>query len=1003
MPASRSSRIKILSEAQTDKVFGTPYFDDEDRILYFSLDESDREAFKKIRSNPLKVIFILQNGYFKAKQLFWPIDELTLQTKDIEYIIARYGLPKMSFNKVSVNAVGKQKKDILSHNGYKLCGKKERLELKRIAKNSASISTKPIFVFTSLLIHLSKKNIVVPAYSTLQDLVGYALNSLREELELKIENLVSKELASKLDKLLEKFESLYQLTAIKKDAKDFSLKQMEKEIIKLNSLSSIFKGSKAIIKKIGISAEGVKYYASMVDYYSQNRLKRLKKNTCYLYLLCFANQKYHHINDNLIKAFIYHTKKISDKAEELTKETLLSLKLEGHENLNGASEVLRLFCEKSIPDDELFLKVKQLAFSLLPQDKFPFMCKFIKDAAFDKDEVTWEHKESLIFQYKRNLRPLINAIDLQSSKSRDPLISSINSLKKSIISKKPLKKSQRYYHTSLIPPKMQKHLFQNNNKQLNTERWEIFLYDQISKSLKTDGIYCKNSTIFKSFDDDLIDIDYWRKNKKSILAKIGSDNLLRPINETLEILKKDLEFKISTTNKNISSGLNSNIKVKKNKGEVSWNLLYQQTQNLDENKVFSNIKQVSISQVLRTVASECNLFESFSHILEEDVRSKQSPEVILAVILAMATNTGLGKMAEISDLSFHELSYTMQNCFRLDTVGKANDSIVNEIVKMPLFRLYDIEEGVIFSSSDGQKFESQVATINSRHSSKYFGMNKGVSSIPGIANNVPFNAVLTSANEHESNYVFDIVYNNSTDIDLDIHTTDTHGSNKANYILLHLFGFKFAPRLKNIKSRTKGLVGFKNSNSYKGMLIPPSRKANTKLISDQWDDCLRIFASLAVKKSNQSTLVRKLCAGDAKNKTKLAIWELNEIIKSTYIYEFIDDLQLRQNVQKTLNRGESFNKLTRAIATVGSSKLRFRTEMEQKISLECNRLIANIVIFYNLKLLSHMKKEKISIDAKTYKRIISRTSPVAWKHINLQGKYEFRGVQSINFNEIVGT
>jgi TnpA family transposase len=267
---------------------------------------------------------------------------------------------------------------------------------------------------------------------------------------------------------------------------------------------------------------------------------------------------------------------------------------------------------------------------------------------------------------------------------------------------------------------------------------------------------------------------------------------------------------------------------------------------------------------------------------------------------------------------------------------------------------------------------------------------------------VPFNAILTPANDHESNYVLDILYNNSSDINPDVHTTDTHGSNKANFILLYLFGFKFAPRLKNLKSRTNTLIAFKDMKKYDGLLIRPSKRVNKKLILDQWDNCLRIFASLALKTTTQSTIIRKLCSVDAKNRTKQAIWELNEIVKSTYIYEFINDLKLRQNVQKTLNRGESFNKLTRAISTIGSSKIKFRTEMEQKISLECNRLIANIIIYFNLKLLTHMKKEKISPDQSTYERIMKGTSPVAWRHINLQGRYEFKGTQSINFDEIVG-
>lgn len=71
---------------------------------------------------------------------------------------------------------------------------------------------------------------------------------------------------------------------------------------------------------------------------------------------------------------------------------------------------------------------------------------------------------------------------------------------------------------------------------------------------------------------------------------------------------------------------------------------------------------------------------------------------------------------------------------------------------------------LIHSSSDGQKYETQIHTLQSRHSSKYFGMNKGITSYTMVANHIPIQARIIGANEHESHYVFDILYNNTTNI-----------------------------------------------------------------------------------------------------------------------------------------------------------------------------------------------------------------------------------------------
>ena len=117
---------------------------------------------------------------------------------------------------------------------------------------------------------------------------------------------------------------------------------------------------------------------------------------------------------------------------------------------------------------------------------------------------------------------------------------------------------------------------------------------------------------------------------------------------------------------------------------------------------------------------------------------------------------------------------------------------------MPIFRHYDIG-GVVHSSSDGQKFETAVRTFNARHSPKYFGLKKGIVPYTLVANNVPVNARNISADDHESHFVFDILYNNSTDIQPDIHSVDRHGTNHVNSALLYVFGDS-SPRVIRISA-----------------------------------------------------------------------------------------------------------------------------------------------------------------------------------------------------------
>jgi len=66
----------------------------------------------------------------------------------------------------------------------------------------------------------------------------------------------------------------------------------------------------------------------------------------------------------------------------------------------------------------------------------------------------------------------------------------------------------------------------------------------------------------------------------------------------------------------------------------------------------------------------------------------------------------------------------------------ANDSITNATAKLPVFQLFDIQ-GTLHLSSDGQRMETQIDTINARYSPKYFGLQKGVTAYIVLGDTVP--------------------------------------------------------------------------------------------------------------------------------------------------------------------------------------------------------------------------------------------------------------------------
>ena len=120
---------------------------------------------------------------------------------------------------------------------------------------------------------------------------------------------------------------------------------------------------------------------------------------------------------------------------------------------------------------------------------------------------------------------------------------------------------------------------------------------------------------------------------------------------------------------------------------------------------------------------------------------------------------------------------------------------------------------------------------------------------------MPVNAKLMGLNEHESHHVFDLLYNNTSEIQPDMLSTDFHGTNQVNFALLDLFGWQFAPRYPKFGHVIDEL--FSVSEDDNSRLLNMRKPIRSKIICDDWDFVQRIILSLQRKETTQSTIVRK--------------------------------------------------------------------------------------------------------------------------------------------------
>ena len=83
---SNQKRLYLLSEAEIEEIYDRPIFNQEEQSLYFELNQNELNALDQLESIKTRLHFILQIGYFKAKQRFFKFRFEDVQN-DVTYIV----------------------------------------------------------------------------------------------------------------------------------------------------------------------------------------------------------------------------------------------------------------------------------------------------------------------------------------------------------------------------------------------------------------------------------------------------------------------------------------------------------------------------------------------------------------------------------------------------------------------------------------------------------------------------------------------------------------------------------------------------------------------------------------------------------------------------------------------------------------------------------------------------------------------------------------------------
>ena len=986
---SQSKRtISLLSDAEQDAIYAEPDFNEVEQVLYFDFTDDELNTANQYRTIKARVSFLLMLGYFKAKQqLYHP--ELS-QRCDAEYLLNKYfpDFNGLLSGKIDARLYRLQRTEVLRLYAYSECsGKTEEKAEAQLVKLLRYYS-KPHNALRQLLAYFENQQIIIPSYRKLQDMFTQAFGKEENRLAPLLSNL-PEQIQSQLSDLIRRDNGLSQLNIIRAGQKDFQYTAVKAEVEKAQRIAELYVFTKSFVPRLQLSKNAIQYYAEIAEQYAASRLRRIKQHQQWLHLICFVHFRYQQIMDNLITSFMHHTRAIMDSAKTYADLALMEYSSKMVVDFPKLAQFLKWFPERdtALSQEEL----NRIAFEILPQPQFSALAEFLEGNTFDKKDAKREFyldSSRLLALY---LRPILLTVDFEYFKSSNLIIELIALLKSHYSNGKAPAQLKFSDDLGLTIPKHEIMYLKRNpsDECLDPYLLEFYVYQKMYHHLDRGRLFCNDSVTYRDIDKDLVD-ESLIEHAETIAADYGYSKIPIYCDERLDAALAELDEAWTRTTNRIETGENVGIEITQTKDTMRWTLLYDVSEKLDDS-FFRNLSKVEIADIMMFIGERLSMWDGFSHIKGRYIKHiKPVALAVNACLLSEAFGFGEAKMADMCDLSFNLLRSTRKDFIRVDTLCTVNDIVSNFICSLPIFKRWNLLEDKLLADADGQKFATSNSTIQSRYSKKYLGKGKGISLYTLIANFVAVNAKNIGLNEYEGHSLYDMIYSNKTDVDIDMVTGDGHSLNQLNFVALDAVNVDYVPSIKNVREATEDLYCTDNTKPVSG-LLQPKGKINIERIKSEKRGITRVLLSLILQENTQSNIIRKLNSHARYARLKAALFEYNKILKTTNVLNLIDNMPLRKAIRTARNRTESYHQLQSLIRKIYNGVFKGKKIVDNRVSAHAARLIANCIVAYNSTILNQIYEKMVKSGAsQAVLDEFARVSPIAWAHILFTGRYSFK-------------
>ena len=406
-------------------------------------------------------------------------------------------------------------------------------------------------------------------------------------------------------------------------------------------------------------------------------------------------------------------------------------------------------------------------------------------------------------------------------------------------------------------------------------------------------------------------------------------------------------------------------------------------------RLYALVPRIRITDLLAEVNGWTGFAERFTHFRTGEADAELP--ALMGAILADATNLGLDRMAESSrGLTIHQLNLVIDRYVRPETYAAALAAVVDAQHAQPFAAVWGPGST---SSSDGQFFPAggrgeAASDYNARQGSEPGSVFYGFISDRFAS----YYSRVIAAAASEAPYVLDGLMHHESAVEIHEHATDTAGAVESIFALAHAFGYRFAPRIRDLGERKLYVADRAMAEGLPDTVL--GGVINRVTIEENWAEVLRLAASIRAGIVPPSVILKKLAAFPRQNALHRALREMGRLERAIFTCDWLLDPQLRRRSNGNLNKGESRHALARAVFFHRLGELRDRTAEDMAHRASGLNLVVNAIVLWNTTYLAravaYVRGQGVALTDEE----LSHVAPVRWDHIALTGDYLWSDVQT---------